>query len=140
MGGGSLRPRGRRGRKARLEIARRRERGERDKKSCYRPRRRRTCEATPIGPVDEPEESLYGARGRPRSAQRLGIWGCVTWCPSVHLLFLLSLSSRRVCVCVCVLSNQQGGRGGGRGARCQTLSFSLYFPYIVFFSGWQPRH
>ena len=39
----------------------RRER-QRDWKSCYRTRKRRTCEATPIGLVDEPKESCTGTR------------------------------------------------------------------------------
>ena len=45
----------------RLDIVRKEE-GQRDWGSSYRTRKRRSCEVTPIGPVDEPKESYTGAR------------------------------------------------------------------------------
>ena len=47
---------------ARHRQEKRERESKRDWESCYPTPRRRTCEATPIGLVDEPKESYTGAR------------------------------------------------------------------------------
>ena len=52
-----------------VSIARKTER-QRDWKSCYRTRKRRTCEATPIGLVHESKESILYGRKMDRDLRR----------------------------------------------------------------------
>ena len=120
---------------------------------CYRIRNHRTCEALPVGLVDELKESCTGTRWTetcvaPRhvDASRdalLAICSFCSLCCTRPVFYLYFISSVRIA---------WGGARAGGGGRCQTFSF-CYFPlssrpravsatyrvkYVVFFSGWQP--
>ena len=78
----------------RLDIARRRER-QQDWECCYHTRKRRTCEATLIGLVDEPTEPYTGAR-RIETYVSHKACRCVTRCYSNRLIICSVCCTRPV--------------------------------------------
>ena len=117
-------PRGGNKRETRLDIARRRER-QRDWESCYRKRKRRSCEATPIDLVDKPNESCTGTRRNetcvaPRhvDASRDALLA------SVLFVLLIVFTLHALCFIIILFPpyEQRWGWGGG-GVRCLSLFF-----------------
>ena len=129
VGGGLLWPRRGKKRQTRLDFAKRRDR-QRDWENCYRTRKRRTCEATPIWLVDGSKESCTGARCSTFAcmhiyASRDALSGHLLFCSlRCKRLNLIMITCFFFYLSIFYFLSTSSVRGGGC---CQTSSFCCIF-------------